>query len=356
MNPRERVLAVINRKPVDRIPVDIWYTDEVFKVLGKTLRIKTHRGLYRKLGLDKMVWLGIPYKGELAPKKEEGDIVTLWGARMKSIQAGEEIYYETAEAPLAHCETPEEITNYPWWPNPDLFDYNAAALAARRAAKDYVTLGPWVSFFEIYCGMRGLEQALMDLLAAPEMVEAGLSRIEAIQTEMMMRFFKRAARYVDCAFISDDMGGQDGLLISLDAWDTFFMERMERWCRLLHDFGIKVFYHSDGAIEPLIGRLIEAGIDILNPIQHRCAGMDIAGLKEKYGDRIIFHGGIDTQRALYLGTEEEVREETRRCLEVLGAGGGGYICCSCHNVQRGTPVRNILAYIETANGVRLEWR
>jgi uroporphyrinogen decarboxylase len=349
MNSRERVLAVLNREPVDRIPVDIWYTDEVFKVLGKKLRIKTHRGLYRKLGLDKMVWLGIPYKGNLAPKKSEEEFVTLWGGRLKSVKAGEETYLETAEMPLASCQTPEEIENYPWWPNPDLFDYREAAMAARRAAGDYATLGPWVSFFEIYCGMRGLEQALMDLLIKPELVRAGLDRIEAIQTEMMKRFFERTAKYVDCTFVSDDMGGQNGLMISLDTWDIFFKERLERWCRIIHDYGIKVFFHSDGAVEPLIGRLIDAGIDILNPIQHRCPGMDIVDLKEKYGDKIIFHGGIDTQRLLYLGTPEEVRRETRRCLEILGAGGKGYICCSCHNIQRGTPVENILAYIETVH-------
>lgn len=347
MNARERVLAVLNRQPVDRVPVDIWYTDEVFKVLGKKLRIKTHRGMYRKLGLDKMVWLSIPYKGNLAPRKPENEVVTLWGARMKSIKAGEETYFETAERPLADCQTPEDIENFPWWPDPDLFDYREAARVAKRAAVDYVTLGPWVSFFEIYCGMRGLEQALMDLLIAPELVEAGLNRIEAIQTEMMKRFFERAAKYVDCTFVSDDMGGQSGLLISLETWDMFFKERMERWCRMIHNYGIKVFFHSDGAVEPLIGRLIDVGIDILNPIQHRCPGMDISGLKEKYGDRVIFHGGIDTQRLLYLGTVDEVKRETRRCLDILGAGGVGYICCSCHNIQRGTPVENVFAYIET---------
>jgi uroporphyrinogen decarboxylase len=132
-----------------------------------------------------------------------------------------------------------------------------------------------------------------------------------------------------------------------ESWEYFLRPRMERWCRLIHSYGIKVFYHTDGASEKLIGPLIDCGIDVLNPIQHVCPGMETDSLKKKYGDKVIFHGGIDNQYTLPFGTAEEVRRETLNCLETLGKGREGFICCSCHNIQTGTPVGNILTMIET---------
>jgi uroporphyrinogen decarboxylase len=122
---------------------------------------------------------------------------------------------------------------------------------------------------------------------------------------------------------------------------------MIRWCDLIHRWGLKVFYHTDGAARPLLRPIIDCGIDVLNPIQHACPGMDMAELKKEFGSQVIFHGGIDNQSALPFGTPQQVREETQRCLDTLGAGREGFICCSCHNVQAGTPLENILAMIET---------
>jgi uroporphyrinogen decarboxylase len=92
--------------------------------------------------------------------------------------------------------------------------------------------------------------------------------------------------------------------------------------------------------------MVAAGIDILNPIQWRCAGMERAGLKRDFGDQVVLHGGVDNQQTLAFGTVEEVREEVRYNLQVLGAG-GGYILAPCHNVQAISPVENVVAMYET---------
>ena len=136
------------------------------------------------------------------------------------------------------------------------------------------------------------------------------------------------------------------MLISLDSWETHFKCRLKNWCDLIHSYGKKVLYHTDGAVRPLIPCLIECGVDILNPVQHVCPGMDCEELKDQFGKELVFHGGIENQKTLPMGTPEEVVAETRYCLETLGRG-GGYICCSCHNAQAGTPVENILAMINT---------
>ncbi|MCL5270492.1 MAG: uroporphyrinogen-III decarboxylase-like protein [bacterium] len=346
MNSRERLLAILDRRPVDRMPVDLWYTPEIYTALAGHFGVQEPTALWKALGLDKLAWVNAPYKGPRAPFGE-GEAVNEWGVRTKTVQAGMAEYGERTTPPLAGFDTPEAVADYAWWPDPDQFDYDWAVRYARSVNGDFLTLGPWVSFFEIYCAMRGLEQSLIDVLIAPDLVDAVLDRIEECQTAMIRRFLDRAQGAVDLMFLSDDMGSQKNLLVSLETWDRFFKDRMKRWCDLAHSYGVKVFYHTDGAAGELVPRLIEAGIDVLNPIQHVCPSMEMAVLKQRYGGRIIFHGGVENQSVLPFGTADDVRRETLDCLRTLGAGGQGYIACSCHNVQAGTPVGNVLAMVET---------
>ena len=346
MNSKERILNILNRKPVDRIPIDIWHTPEVYNDLAKHFNAKDDFDLYKKMGIDKWFWINAIYEGELAPLAENAAMVTQWGVQMKMVKSGLSMYGERLSCSFEDC-TLENIDDYPYWPDPDKFNYSAAAQITEKVTNDFATLGPWVSFYEIYCGMRGLEKSMMDLVLEPEFVNAALDRIENAQTEMMKKLFEATGDSIDAIFISDDMGSQISLLMSPDMWDEFFKPRMKRWCDFIHSYGKKVFYHSDGAIEPLIPRLIDVGIDILNPIQHICPGMDMAELKEKYGKDLIFHGAVDTQDVLPFRGPEEVKKETLDCLQTLGKNMEGYVCCSCHNIQAGTSVENILAMVET---------
>ena len=351
--PKERISYILDRKPVDRIPVDLWHTPEVEKELIHYTRAIDDFDMWKKLGLDKIVWVFMNYKdpmgfdsGSQVGAKASGTR-TMWGVPLKGIETGAAYYEEFGVPPMLGFETVKQVENYPYWPNPDYFDYQAAITLANKASSEFAVIGPWVSFFEIFSQLRGIEQALLDVLMYPDIVEAALDRIEAIQTEMMHRFLKEAAQYIDLVFISDDIGGQSNLLIAPETWFVYLGPRMKRWCDLVHSYGLKVFYHTDGAAESLIGPLIDCGIDVLNPIQHVCPGMETDKLKRKYGQHIIFHGGIDNQRVLPFGTPDQVKNETIHCLETLGKGMEGYICSSCHNVQAGTPIENILTLIET---------
>lgn len=339
MNSRQRVLNILNRKDVDRIPVDLWYTPEVAAALKEHFKVDSDLAFYKALGLDKIVWVNAAYP-------DTGDR-NIWGSVTKSMDAGQEMYLEVDTPGLKGYETVESLADYPYWPDPDKYDYETAAAQSKQANKDYATLGPWISFFEVYCGMRGLEQSMMDLALSPNYVQAALDRIEDCQTQMLKRFLEKADDSVDMVFISDDMGSQNGLMMSLGMWDSFIKDRMKRWCDLIHSYNAKVFYHSDGAMETLTSRLIEIGVDVLNPIQHVCPGMDMAALKDNYGKDLIFHGGVDNQSVLPFETPEDVKKETINCLETLGRDRQGYICCSCHNVQAGTPVENIIAMAQT---------
>jgi uroporphyrinogen decarboxylase len=347
MTALERISATINRRPTDVRPVDLWCTPEVLDALREYTSLDDEYAVYSALGIDKIAWIFPGYNGRYFDPNDSGEI-TMWGVPTKMVKAGLATYQEYINPPLAGYYDPGQLDDYPSFPDPENFDYAGAKDLATKARKwNFATIGPWISHFEIYCQMRGIENALMDTIAAPDFLDAALDRIDAIQTAMLDRMLTELGDLLDLVFISDDMGMQANLLVSPETWETFFKSRLRNWCDLIHRHGKKVFYHTDGAVLPLIPGLIDCGIDILNPVQHVCPGMDCAGLKKRFGDAVIFHGGIDNQRTLPSGTVADVVSETRACLETLGKD-GGYICCSCHNVQAGTPVENILAMIETA--------
>lgn len=348
MSPHQRILATLERQPTDRFAVDVWLTPEMLDALRKDTEIEDELSLYQHLGLDKMVWVFPGYR-TAAFDPNESDGIDPWGVPMKRIRSGAATYMEYGEPPLAKLEDPEELDDYPLWPDPAAFHVHAAKEKAERArSHQFATIGPWVSFFEVYCHLRGMENALMDVVAEPEFLSATLDRIEAIQTVLLERCLTEMGDLLDMVFISDDMGTQESLLLSTGVWREHFQPRLKRWCDLIHRHGKKVLFHTDGAVRPLLPDLIDCGIDILNPIQHICPGMERTALQKDFGASVIFHGGVDNQHVLPHGTVEDVRRETLACLRELGRD-GGTIICSCHNVQAGTPVENVRAMIDTVH-------
>jgi len=353
MIPKERIYAILNRQPVDRLPVDLWCTPEVLDDLRRYTGLQDELAVYDRLGIDKIVWVFPGYNGRYFDPNDSGEI-TLWGVPTRMVKAGLATYQEYINPPLAGYENTSQLDSYPSWPDPDMFDYeNARALAESARKWNFATIGPWTSHFEIYCQMRGLQNAMLDILVNQDFLEATLNYIDAIQTKMLDRFMTELGDLIDIVFISDDMAMQDNLLIPLESWEIHFRERLRKWCDLIHSHGKKVLFHTDGAAFPVVQGLIECGVDILNPIQHVCPGMEMSRLKQMFGRDLIFHGGVENQKALPMGTVEDVVRETTDCLSTLGSDGGGYICCSCHNAQAGTPVENILAMIDTVKNYKI---
>lgn len=148
-------------------------------------------------------------------------------------------------------------------------------------------------------------------------------------------------------YVAEDMGAQEGLMFSVRHIREFLLPRMKRIIDLAHSAGAFVFHHNDGAVRKILPDMIALGIDVLNPIQWRCKGMEREGLKADFGDKLIFHGAMDNQYTLPFGTVAEVRQEVLDNLRILGAG-GGYILAPCHNIQAVSPPENIVAMYETA--------
>lgn len=345
MTPRERWLAVLNGKRADRVPCDFWATEEVKSRLRADLGCKSDRELWERLGIDKCIHLAPLHP---VAKEEDWHIDSnfdIWhvGTKEMSYQGGLGTYVETVEHPLAKAETVAEIEAFDW---PDAADWDTEGMRARCLRWDgYPILGGTYEPFYLYCHLRGMEQALEDLLLSPEIIEAALERIHTIHAAIIQRTLKAAGDLIDLMYVAEDLGTQESLLMSPQSFRRFLKPRMRRMIELIHSFGVKVIHHDDGAIRPLLPELIEIGIDVLNPIQWRCRGMEREGLARDFGSSLVFHGGVDNQQTLPFGTPDDVRREVADNIRIF-RDCKGYIVAPCHNIQPNTPTANILALYE----------
>ncbi len=198
------------------------------------------------------------------------------------------------------------------------------------------------SVFQHPTFLRGIDPLLMDMALQPEMAHWLMDRFTDFYLDFFNRMLSAARGRIDILRAADDLGTQRGLFFSPAMFRTFIKPRLKKLIDMTHSHGVKFLFHSCGAIRPLIADLIEIGVDILDPLQAAADGMEPQVLKDTYGDRICLHGGICTQYLLPKSTPDEVRAEVRRCVEILGAG-GGYILAPCHVLQTDVPTENILA-------------
>ncbi len=339
MTPKERWLAVLRREKPDRLPMDYWATPEATEKLLRHLGLQDVRQMYRQQHIDRVRGVAPEYVGPpLAPDED------VFGCRFRDVDYGTGVYRECVYSPLARFKSVEEIEANYRWPNPDWWDYSGIKEQV-KGWEEYPIQGGGSEPFLIYKNLRGQEQAMMDLILNPEIVHYCLDKLFDLAYENTTRIYEQLPGQVMLSYIAEDMGGQTGLLFSRKHIHEFLLPRMKRMIDLAHQAGAYVFHHSDGAIREIIPDMIALGIDILNPIQWRCPGMEREGLKRDFGDKLIFHGGVDNQYTLAFGTVEEVREEVADNIRILGAG-GGYILAPCHNIQAVSPPENIVAMYE----------
>ena len=344
MNSRERVLAVINHEVPDRIPTDIWATPEVWSML------KVYFGegvdVIEALHIDGIFGVAPKYVGPPLPSTGEV-VVDYWGIRYKRVNYGLGVYEEPIGSPLADVKTIEDLDKYRW-PSVDWFDFTKMREAAEKLRSNRVVKAGYMAIFYQHCLLRGFKNALLDPLVRPEFTRYLLDRIFDFLYELHLRMFQACDGLIDVTEVTDDFGTQNGPMISLKVFREFYRPYMEKFIDLAHGFDIKVFHHDDGAIRMFIPDLVEMGIDVLNPVQWTCPGMDLEELKRSFGKRICFHGAIDNQRILSFAKPEQVRAEVRRCIDILASDGTGYIVAPCHNIQPITPIENIIAMYDEA--------
>lgn len=339
MTPLERWLAVFERRRPDRVPMDFWATDEAAAALMKHLGCATKREALQRLHVDYVVKLEPRYVGP--PLRPGHDA---FGRLYRNVVYDTGVYEECMTSPLAGFKTVGEIEKNYAWPSPDWWDYGPLVRQLEHEETQPVQGGGSEPFL-IYKDLRGGEQAFIDLVENPEIVHYCLDKLFDLAYENTRRIFEAVPGRVTFTYVAEDLGGQSDLLLSPAHIREFLLPRMKRIIDLSHEGGAHVFHHDDGAIRRILPELIDAGIDLLNPIQWRCPGMDRESLKREFGGKIVFHGGMDNQRTLPFGAVEDVRWEVFDNLSILGRN-GSYILAPCHNIQALTPPENIVAMYE----------
>lgn len=345
MNARERMLAAINHEPVDRVPTDIWATAEAWA------KLRAHFGegadVAALLHIDGMAWVGAAYAGPPLPALPEGESADYWGIRRTRVAHPGGTYDEQSHYPLAAAASIDDLNRYPW-PRADWFDYSGMRERAAQARRTKAVHCGYMAPFYFHNQLRGLEQSLTDPLLEPAFTHELLRRMGDFFYEHHRRMFEACEGLIDVAQVTDDLGSQTGPMIGMDVYREFYAPHHKRFIDLCHEFGIRVMHHDDGSCRLFLPMLVEMGIDILNPVQWACPGMDMRELKREFGARLCFHGGVENQRILPFGSPEDVRAEVRHCIDELGGDGTGYILAPCHNIQGNTPVENILAMYDEA--------
>ncbi len=340
MTPRERWTAVLTHHPPDRVPMDYWGTSEIGDRLIQHLHCATLDQALTQLHIDTPLTVGPRYVGPPIPEGYD-----VFGVKKQLVDYGTGVYAETVSNPLAAYQSIDEIEQHYTWPSPDWYDYSDIPEQVHGQEHRPIRGGGSEPFL-VYKTLRGEEQAFMDLLLNPEIVHYCLDRLFDLAYENTRRIYEQVPGQVLITYVAEDMGAQEGLMFSPAQIRTFLIPRMKRIIDLAHQAGAFVFHHNDGACRDILPDMIAAGIDVLNPIQWRCRGMERESLKRDFGDRLVFHGAVDNQYTLPFGTVQEVRQEVLDNLHILGAG-GGYILAPCHNIQPNTPIENILAMYET---------
>ncbi len=342
MTPKERWLAVLSGKLPDRVPTDYWATGEATRKLLEHLGCNSMEEARDRLGLDTPLHVGPRCVGPPVP--ENGDV---YGCTYRQVAYEGGSYRECVSHPLAEYDSVEQIEGEYRWPSADWYDYSVIP-GQIEGAEERPVCGGGSEPFLTYKHLRGDRQAFMDLVLNPEIVHHCLDRLFDFCYERTRRIYEQIPGKVTYSYVAEDMGSQEGLLVSKKHIHEFLLPRMKRMMDLAHEAGAYVFHHSDGSIMEIIPDMIEAGIDVLNPIQWRCKGMHRGELKERFGGQVAFHGAMDNQYTLAFGSVEEVRREVEENIRILGRD-GGYILAPCHNIQAVSPPENIVAMYDTAH-------
>lgn len=365
LTSRERVLCSLNHEEPDRVPLFIG-TSGATTVLGPGYeRLKAQMGVQSserwisktlqyalmdeevllRLGSDGRAVFPGPAASSLRKEISSHCIVDDWGVVWKREPGC--LYFETT--PPLKDVTLEDLASYPW---PDLvaparFEGLADRARAIQQSGYASVLVSGVTIFEQAYILRGVEQFLSDLVLDEEFFTALITKLKEMMVTYVRELLRHVGPYVDVFITGDDLGTQESLLMSPQAYRRLVKPHHAELLAEIHrGTPAKVFFHSDGNIYSIIGDLIDVGVDLLNPVQVSAGDMgDTARLKRQFGRRMAFCGAIDTQHVLPHGTIAEVQAEVRRRIRDL-APGGGYIAASVHCIQSDVPPENILAMCE----------
>ena len=347
MNSIERFYATIAHQPVDRPAC--WLGDPTpaaAEKLCKYYGVADVKELKRVCG-DDFYAVEIPYHSPTC-----NAIFAAFDWYMNGTNVDTEHRTLTADGCFCNCEDLEDVeaVNFPW---PDPADYIDPALCRQlvdEAPEGKTVMGMlWACHFQDTCAAFGMQTALMNMVAEPEMVHYVDDHIVEFYLKALKIFLEATKGKVHAILIGDDVGSQRGLMISPKLVSEFVIPGAKKLIDLAHSYGVKVLYHSCGSIVEAIPLLIEAGVDIIHPIQAKAAGMQPENLKAKFEGQVAFCGGVDTQELLPMGKPEDVRAKVRELRTIFPT---GLIISPSHEaLQDDVPPENVKALFDEADTI-----
>ena len=335
MTSKERALRNYSFQSVDRFTIDWCACAEIYTRLKAHFGLKTDLELMEKLHVDfrypKPEWIGS------AMIDEQGRPTDYF----RIPRAGVGDFGYAVEHPLANVASLAEVEAYPW-PTPEMWDYDKYAQACASFEEYAVLGGAWGWFFEAACEVVGMQRWFELLYDQPEICHAILGKIVGFMEGASEIMFQKAGKYIDICFTGDDYGFQNGPMLNKRMFNEFARPYLQRMYNVGKKYGKPVMHHSCGSVAALIPDFMAMGLNILEPIQVRAAGMDPKELAARYGGRLCFHGSIDTQGTLPFGAPEDVRREVKERVETFRPYGGFTIAPSQHLLPE-IPTENILA-------------
>lgn len=364
MSHRERVLAALDRRTSDRVPIDLsgvnttgihvaayrrfldllGIREEKVKFNPRTFLAEPSESVLQMIDVDcRGLLLNQPPDSRIG----EHQYVDMWGICW---ERHEGTHFLPSAAPLHDPDLMvDDLAGHPW-PDPSNPSWYRGIEEGARALREgtdcavvlNLPFGPLRDSMEV----RGFTQYLTDLIVAPDLAIAILSRVVDVVEAVTRRVMDLVGSFVDLVVVFDDLGFQDRGYMRREHYQEIVKPQHARVVRAVKEHSnARFLLHSDGSIRIYLPDLIEIGVDGINPVQTTAAGMDAAELKREFGDRLCFWGAVDTQHVLPFGSPEDVREEVRRKIRDL-ATGGGYVGASCHNMLEEVPAVNIKAMFD----------
>ncbi len=376
MTSRERILAAINHREPDRVPIDLGGNQTgIHKIAYQNLL--RHLGLQEEIVImDLVQQLAKPseavlerlhvdtryvsaqgaesFKGEIVMRERGGrlwhDFTDEFGVTW-SMPDDHPYYFDISYSPLADLSL-DEIKAYPFPKGDDPSRFAGLrdhALEIKQNTPYAVISGISGVVYEICWYMRGLERLFMDMIEQPEVLEAIIDRTLKFWMDWFRLFLDEVGDVVDVIMIGDDLAAQDGPLYPPRIYREIVKPRQKQLVQYIRSrTDAKIWYHSCGSIVEYIPDLLDNGIDILNPVQISARDMEPASLKGRFGDRLVFWGGeIDAQHVLPSASPAEVREAVRKSMDAFKPG-GGYVFNNVHNIQADVPPENVLVLFDAA--------
>jgi len=357
MNSRERVLCALNREKPDRVPIDLGgvvtsFTDSAYHNMvdylgidnpqaplgGYNLRIDIDEEILVHLGVDTRHVYTNPLAGWETTYFEDGSFDSEIGIHYRIV--GD--YSEMVHHPFADLGI-EELRSvvFPNMKHPSRYKGIREKCEKIKSDGFAAVSGSLASVFELSMYTRGMSNFLVDLIADKDFANLLTDKIVDMQLDYYEGLLDEAGDSFDVVCMADDLGTQTAPLLSVPLFREMIKPKLEKIYRYIRSrTNAFIFHHTCGASFDFIGDLIDIGMDILNPVQPSASGMDMKKLKQTFGDRISFWGGIDIQHVLPHGTKDEIADNVRSAIDYLGDG-GGYILSPAHNVQGDVPPANI---------------